>query len=229
MRALSKRYVLFHLSRGCIVIVLCVTLAGALSFAACQSAQVRATSTAQRATTTQPATTQITPAPAPTPSPTPLKLPLVAPRIVVSKAKRQLDLYADEHIVRTYPVALGTSPTDDKERQGDRRTPEGEFYVCQKNAHSQFTVSLGLSYPNAEDAARGLRDKLITQAQHDRIVRAIRRKRTPPWDTPLGGQIFLHGGGIGSDWTWGCAALADTDIIELFNALPLGTPVVIEH
>ncbi len=205
------------------------TLTGALLLVACQTAQVRATPEASATTTAQPTATQVTSASVPTPSPAPLKLPLVAPRIVVSKTKRQLDLYAAGRIIRTYTVALGTSPTDDKEREGDRRTPEGEFYVCQKNAHSQFTVSLGLSYPNAEDAARGLRAKLITQAQHNAIVRAIERKQTPPWNTSLGGQIFIHGGGTGTDWTWGCVALADADIIELFNAIPPGTPVIIEH
>ncbi len=210
------------------IIALCVALAGALTLAACQTTQVRATSATQH-NTVQTAAPRITPAPVPTPSLAPLKLPLVAPRIMVSKTKRQLDLYADGRVVRTYNVALGTSPTDDKEREGDRRTPEGEFYVCRKNAHSQFTVSLGLSYPNAENAERGLRAGLITQAQHDRIVRAIQHKQTPPWNTPLGGEIFLHGGGTGNDWTWGCVALADADIIELFNALPLGTPVIIEH
>lgn len=216
------------LRRIVIVIVLCAFLGGALASIACQTAQVRATPDAPPRPTVAP--TAARPATvAPVAPPAPLKLPLVAPRIVVSKTQRKLDLYADGRIIRTYTIALGTSPTDDKERQGDRRTPEGEFYVCQKNAHSQFTVSLGLSYPNAEDAARGLRDKLITQAQHDRILRAIGRKQTPPWNTPLGGEIFIHGGGTGTDWTWGCVALADADIIELFNALPLGTPVMIEH
>jgi L,D-peptidoglycan transpeptidase YkuD (ErfK/YbiS/YcfS/YnhG family) len=74
-----------------------------------------------------------------------------------------------------------------------------------------------------------LRAGLITRAQRDRIVRAISRKERPPWDTALGGEIFLHGGGTGSDWTWGCVALANADIKELFDAIPLGTPVRIEH
>jgi hypothetical protein len=179
----------------------------------------------------QPTDAPVPPAPSPTPTPTPapLKLPLVAPHILVSKSKRQLELYADGRLVRTYAVALGTSPVEDKERQGDRRTPEGDFYVCMKNDRSQFYLSLGLSYPNEEDAARGLRDGLITQAQHDRIVRAIQRQQRPPWDTALGGEIMLHGGGTGTDWTWGCVALANEHIKELFDAIPLGTPVRIEH
>lgn len=159
----------------------------------------------------------------------PLKLPLVNPRVVVSKSKRQLWLYAEGNIVRTYKIALGANSVDDKVKQGDRATPEGDFYICVKNERSNFYLSLGLSYPNREDAERGLRDKLITRDTRDRIVRAIQNKRRPPWDTALGGEIFLHGSGTGSDWTWGCIALANEHIKELFEALPLGTSVRIEH
>ncbi|HYP00858.1 MAG TPA: L,D-transpeptidase [Pyrinomonadaceae bacterium] len=162
-------------------------------------------------------------------SQSPLKLPLVNPRIVVSKSKRQLWLHAGGEVVRTYRIALGTNPTDDKVRQGDRSTPEGDFYVCVKNARSNFYLSLGLSYPNIEDAERGLRDKLITRAERNAIVRAIQNKKRPPWDTALGGEIFIHGGGTEGDWTWGCIALANTDIRELFDAVPMGTSVRIEH
>lgn len=158
----------------------------------------------------------------------PLKLPLVNPKIVIAKAARQLSLYSDGRVVRTYKIALGTNPSDDKIRQGDRATPEGDFYVCVKNARSNFYLSLGLSYPNLEDAERGLRDKLITRAQHGAIVRAIKNRRRPPWDTALGGEIFIHGGGTDGDWTWGCVALANPDIKELFDAVPMGTSVRIE-
>lgn len=159
----------------------------------------------------------------------PLKLPLVEPRIVVSKSARRLELYSQGSVVRTYHIALGSEPVNDKECAGDRRTPEGEFYVCVKNAASKFTLSLGLSYPNREDAERGLRDHLITRAEHDRIIRALEKHLRPPWDTALGGEIFIHGGGTASDWTWGCVALDDADIRELFDAVPLGTPVRITH
>lgn len=157
-----------------------------------------------------------------------LKLPLVNPRIEVFKARRQLHLYSDGSIVRTYKVGLGLSPVADKERQGDRRTPEGEFYVFTKNNKSAFYLSLGISYPNIEDAERGLRSSLISRAQHDAIVKAIRRKATPPQNTALGGDIYIHGNGAGSDWTWGCVALENEDIKELFDSVPVGTPVTIK-
>ena len=158
----------------------------------------------------------------------PLRLPLVNPKILVRKGARRLTLYSGGEAVRTYPVALGFSPEGDKVRQGDGRTPEGTYYVCVKNAKSAFYLSLGLSYPNAEAAERGLREKLITQRQYERIVGAIRNRRTPPWDTRLGGEIFIHGSGSTGDWTWGCVALDNENIKELFDAVPLGTTVVIE-
>lgn len=206
--------------------LLCAVVFGALLVCACGRAPLAQTAGVQSASAAP------TPAPVaatPTPTPAPLKLPLVAPRLVISKSKRQLELYADGRVVRSYRVALGLSPVDDKVRARDYRTPEGDFYVCMKNERSQFYLSLGLSYPNAEDAERGLRDGLITRAQRDRIVQAIQRKQRPLWDTTLGGEIMIHGGGTGSDWTWGCVALANDDIKELFDALPLGTPVRIEH
>lgn len=171
-----------------------------------------------------------TPTPTPAPeSPAPLKLPLSNPKIFISKSRRELTLYEGGRAARVYRVGLGLNPVDDKTRAGDYCTPEGEFYIFTKNPQSAFYLSLGISYPNAEDAERGLRDRLITKAQHRRIVDAIRRRETPPQNTRLGGLIYIHGHGAGSDWTWGCVALEDKDMKELFDATPVGTPVVIEH
>lgn len=157
-----------------------------------------------------------------------LKLPLKNPLIVVTKSKRRLDLYSDGALFRTYKIGLGLNPVPDKKRQGDRATPEGEFYVFTKNDRSAFYLSLGVSYPNIEDAERGLRDGLISRAQHDAIVKAIKRKSTPPQNTALGGDIYIHGNGSSSDWTWGCVALENEDIRELFDAIAVGTPVTIK-
>jgi murein L,D-transpeptidase YafK len=156
-----------------------------------------------------------------------LELPLKNPQIVVSKSKRQLELYSNGIVVRAYRVGLGLNPIPDKQREGDRATPEGDFYIFNKNPRSAYHLSLGLSYPNIEDAGRGLRDGLITRAQHDRIVRAIRTRTAPPQYTALGGLIYIHGNGSSSDWTWGCVALDNADIEELYKAVELGTPVKI--
>ena len=158
----------------------------------------------------------------------PLQLPLSRPKIVVKKGERQLLLFSGEKLVRTYRVGLGLSPIGDKVRSGDHRTPEGDFYIFTKNDKSAFYLSLGISYPNVAHAERGLRDGLITRAQYDAIMRANKAKKTPPQNTRLGGTIYIHGNGAGSDWTWGCVALENEDVRELFNAVSVGTPVKIE-
>lgn len=154
-------------------------------------------------------------------------LKLTSPRIVVKKAERRLFLYDGNRLVKSYRIGLGLSPKGDKVRQGDRRTPEGDFYIFTRNDKSAFYLSLGVSYPNAPHADRGLRDGLISKSQHDSIMRALKLKKTPPQNTGLGGDIYIHGRGASSDWTWGCVALEDTDIRELFDTVSVGTPVTI--
>src|SRR5467141_2705275 len=83
-----------------------------------------------------------------------LKLPLADPRIEVRKAERKLLLFSKGRLVRACHVGLGHSPVGDKERDRDRRTPEGDFYVFTKNAKSAFYLSLVVSYPNLAHAKR---------------------------------------------------------------------------
>ncbi len=159
---------------------------------------------------------------------TPLTLPVDKPRIVVYKHDRKLEFYSDQTLLRTYRVGLGFSPVADKVKEGDGATPEGEFYIFVKNNKSAYYLSLGVSYPNVEDAERGLRSKLITKKQYDAIVEANRRKVGPPQYTKLGGLIYIHGNGASNDWTWGCVALENAEMKELFDAVSVGTPVTIK-
>lgn len=155
--------------------------------------------------------------------------PAASYRLVVKKSERKLYLYNDrQKLLKTYKIALGFAPVGTKTKQGDGATPEGEYYLTHKNPKSNYYLSLGVSYPGINDAQSGLRSKLITQAQHDMIVAAIKVQAKPPQNTKLGGDIFIHGGGIASDWTLGCIALDNTDIKELFDLLPVKTPVKIE-
>jgi murein L,D-transpeptidase YafK len=158
-----------------------------------------------------------------------LALPIERPRIVVYKSQRKLEFYSDQELLRTYHIGLGFSPTADKVKEGDGATPEGEFYIFVKNSRSAYYLSLGVSYPNIEDADRGLKSGLINKGQHDRIVEAIRNKLAPPQYTKLGGLIYIHGNGAGSDWTWGCVALENDEMKELYDAVSVGTPVTILH
>jgi murein L,D-transpeptidase YafK len=154
--------------------------------------------------------------------------PSASYKLVVRKSERKLYLYNDrQKLLKTYKIALGFNPTGTKTKQGDGATPEGEYYLTHKNPKSNYYLSLGVSYPNSKDAASGLQRKLISQAQHDAIVAAIKAQAKPPQNTKLGGDIFIHGGGTWIDWTLGCVALDNTDIKELFDLLPVKTPVKI--
>ncbi len=148
------------------------------------------------------------------------------PTIVVDKTRKLLAVLDGGRVVRTYPAAVGGG-RGDKTREGDRCTPEGEFYVCLKNPQSRYVLSLGLSYPAPADAERGLRDGLIGRQQYERILWAHRTGRQPPWNTPLGGEIMIHGQRDGGRETQGCIALENEAIRELYPAIPVGTRVVI--
>jgi murein L,D-transpeptidase YafK len=150
------------------------------------------------------------------------------PKIVIKKKARTLEVFDGDKLIKSYSVALGFKPTGDKEIEGDGKTPEGDFYIFTKNAESSFYLSLGVSYPNTEDAQRGLREKLITQEEHDAIIKAIEEMKMPPQNTRLGGEIYIHGHGNAADWTAGCVALTNADMKELFDAMAVKTPVRIE-
>jgi murein L,D-transpeptidase YafK len=148
--------------------------------------------------------------------------------ITIKKGDRKLVLFKDGREVKSYPIALGSAPTGHKLKQGDRKTPEGTYYICRKNPRSQFYLSLGLNYPNKQDAEAAYSSKLISKKQRNRIIRAIERGDCPDWATALGGEIFIHGNGSKPDWTWGCVALDDPEMKELYDRVPVGTRVTIE-
>jgi murein L,D-transpeptidase YafK len=149
------------------------------------------------------------------------------PRLVVKKGARELEVFDGEHLLKTYKIVLGFAPEGDKEEEGDGKTPLGEFYVFTKNEKSKFYLSLGVSYPSIDDAARGLRSNLISKEDYDAIVQAITENKMPPQNTRLGGAIYIHGGGTEKDWTWGCMALENEEMKEIFDAVPVGTKVSI--
>jgi murein L,D-transpeptidase YafK len=145
--------------------------------------------------------------------------------IEIYKSDRILRLYVEDKLIYTFDIALGSSPEGDKNKQGDKRTPTGSYYVCTRNEQSRFTLSLGVSYPNASDAKRGLENGLINEATFESIVKAEESKTLPPWQTPLGGEIGIHGVGNKSDWTLGCIALSDDDKRTLWQYVKLKTPI----
>lgn len=147
--------------------------------------------------------------------------------IVVKKAERLLELWQGETLICSFPIGLGWEPTGHKQVEGDGRTPEGEYYVCVRNSNSSFYLSLGVSYPNKEDAAQALEDGRIDSKTYKRIANAIDKGQCPDWNTPLGGAIMIHGCGSSSDWTAGCIAV-DNDVMDLlFEYCPMGTKITI--
>jgi murein L,D-transpeptidase YafK len=133
-------------------------------------------------------------------------------RIIVDKSDRRMQLVQDGKVVRTYRVALGFMPEGDKVRQGDGKTPEGEFLIDRRNDRSAFHLSVGIDYPQADDV----------------------RRATEGGYSP-GGDIFIHGqpNAIGDgfrlrgDWTNGCIAVTNKEMREIWAVTPIGTPVEI--
>jgi murein L,D-transpeptidase YafK len=153
--------------------------------------------------------------------------PLEDVSIRVEKKARRLTLLSRGKKVLELRVGLGFAPAGHKEREGDGRTPEGDYYLCTRNEKSRFHLFLGISYPGPLDAEAGLRAGRIDAATAAK-VRAVRPPACPPWKTPLGGEVGIHGRGASRDWTAGCVALENADMDVIWVACPLGTPVRIE-
>ncbi|MBI4515869.1 MAG: L,D-transpeptidase [Deltaproteobacteria bacterium] len=153
------------------------------------------------------------------------------PVIEVWKAKHEMWLKQDGRISRRFRIYLGRQIEATKEHQGDGRTPVGKYYVAEKRAKSSFRRFLGISYPNIDDAERAFAERLITADQWADILFANLRGQVPPWQTPLGGRVGIHGHGgrddFGFDWTKGCIAVSDDDIDYLYARVPVGAPVII--
>jgi len=131
--------------------------------------------------------------------------------IVVNKLDRELTLYKGGHQVKTYSAGMGINYLADKLYSGDRATPEGEYKVIRKLPASKFYKALLINYPNEEDQRR--------------FAEAKRRGEISK-RTQIGGLIEIHGGGT-VGLTNGCVALDDRHMLELYNTVEVGTPVVI--
>ena len=135
--------------------------------------------------------------------------------IVFYKSKRQLLAYSNDKLIKTYKISLGGHPKGDKEYEGDKKTPEGVYYINDKNPSSGYHKNLAISYPNAQD------------------IKDARALGKPP-----GGDIKIHGlrnklGFISKfhrwfDWTAGCIALTDEEIDELYSCVKIGTRIEIK-
>lgn len=138
----------------------------------------------------------------------------VADHILVVKSTRTMSLLQGDKVLKTYKVALGTVPVGAKEKHGDHKTPEGEYIISARNPHSQFHLSLRISYPNAPD-----------------------RQRARKLGVAPGGDVMIHGlmpeyAYLGArhrdtDWTDGCIAVTNQEIEEIWDLVPVGTRIEI--
>ena len=148
-----------------------------------------------------------------------LTTPLILPdgpadKILVEKSLRRMTLWANGQVIRTYRVALGENPVGPKEKQGDKKTPEGIYFIKGRNKSSRFFLSLHISYPNEEDT-----------------------KRAKKLGVAPGGSIMIHGlkkdfawmgeSHTDKDWTEGCIAVTNEEIEEIDKLVPNGTLVEI--
>ena len=138
----------------------------------------------------------------------------VADQVLIEKSERKLHLIKDGERFRTFDIALGIRPTGDKEHEGDFKTPEGEYLLDMRNPRSDYFLSIHISYPNRED------------------TRAARSNGASP-----GGAIMIHGQPNTptrseayyrtQDWTNGCIAVSNSDMIDIWLMTNSNTPIEI--
>ena len=141
--------------------------------------------------------------------------------IVIQKSRRKVMLYHHGKLKHNscWTVGLGFEPKGHKTQEGDGRTPEG-WYQTSDKPESQYYGAIAIHYPNTADALAGKQNSLINSELEQDIIKAINTNQKPPQQTPLGGEILIHGGGSSSDWTLGCAAMNNDDLDQLRAQLP---------
>lgn len=137
-----------------------------------------------------------------------------ADKVLVEKSARKLHLLKDGNVFRTFDIALGQYPEGDKLREGDQKTPEGKYTLDAKKTDSDFFLAIHISYPSAAD---------------------LREARAQGFDP--GGAIMIHGQPNEptyseafyekEDWTNGCIAVSNSDMIDIWLMTGQDTPIEI--
>lgn len=131
--------------------------------------------------------------------------------IIVDKLEKKLIVYSKGEKKVVYDVGLGRFGLSDKMHSGDQATPEGKYKIIKKNPHSRYHRALLLDFPNEEDRRR---------------FQEMKKKGIIPPEVGIGGLIEIHGGGP-DGLTYGCVAMEDEAIEELYKMVEPGTPVTI--
>lgn len=156
--------------------------------------------------------------------------------LLVDTTARKIEIKKGEQTVETLSeIAIGRGGAGKKNHRGDNITPFGNYRIGWVGKKSSFRRFFGLTYPSAEDAGIALRKGVIDHLTYERIMIAHQFHQIPPQDTPLGGQIGIHGLGHADlrihktfDWTHGCIALTNTQIDHLSQLIDTGTVVKIK-
>ena len=151
--------------------------------------------------------------------------------IRIEKANRLLQVIAPSgEVLFSTGVSLGQCPAGAKTREGDMKTPEGVYHITHLNRNSKYHIALGISYPSRKDGYIAQREKRITRFQAMRILIADVLRVRPPWNTPLGGFIMIHGEHPEKktgDWTAGCIAVKNDEIETIASFVRRGEKVEI--
>lgn len=137
-----------------------------------------------------------------------------AERVLVIKSQRTLYLLRDGEPYRSYPVSLGSVPRGHKQRAGDERTPEGLYWLADKNPNSPFYRSIRISYPDAQDRARA--QKLGVDPGNDIMIHG------QPLESPWPVEVSLM-----FNWTDGCIAVSNAAMDDIWTQVSAGTLIEI--
>lgn len=138
----------------------------------------------------------------------------VADRVVVRKSERKLYLMKGDSVLKTFKVALGLSPEGHKLREGDFRTPEGSYTLLDRNTDSDYFLSIRVSYPNRTDVSR-------SRAQGYAPGGAIMIHGQP--NNPIRSPEYYRR----TDWTNGCIAVSNADMVDIWLMTRSSTPIQI--
>jgi murein L,D-transpeptidase YafK len=159
--------------------------------------------------------------------------------IVITKSKQELAVIKGDQTVKQFHVSIGKGGNGTKREQGDKKTPIGIYKIIDFKNDSQFHYFMQIDYPNLLDAWYGYKNNVISADEFKKIAVAYKTRQKPPQDTKLGGYIGIHGIGHqddqqlqihnGFNWTNGCIALTNEQIMELKQYVAIGTKVIIRE
>ncbi len=138
----------------------------------------------------------------------------VADMVVIEKAERKLHLLQNGEKFRTFAIALGIRPVGDKKQEGDFKTPEGKYILDVRNANSDFFLSIHVSYPSATDRREAI--GLGVEPGGSIMIHGQPNK-------PLHSETYYQT----QDWTNGCIAVSNSDMIDIWLMTGENTPIEI--